>query len=123
MTSDLDNFMHERFRQSEAAVLWVNENAHASNVPFPAAQLLVQRGVANDLLPRQSEEGQIAAQIDVLAPITDDGQLGDAMLDKHALALGNCLKKLVKVLLISLLERAKRYAGTVLERNLFREFL
>ena len=50
----------------------VDQHADAANVPLPAAKLLMQRGVADDLAVHRSQQRQVAAQVNVLAPVAND---------------------------------------------------
>ena len=74
---------------------------------FPAAELLVQRGRADDLFVNQAHQRQIASVINALAPFADDFDVLHSMLDEHALRFGNALEKLVKLLFVVGFQRAQ----------------
>ena len=93
----------------------MDEHADAADVPLPAAELLMQRGRADDLLVHQAHQRQVAAIINVLAPFADDLGVLHAMLDEHALRFGNALKKQVKVLFVVGLQRPQHGLLAVLE--------
>ena len=72
----------------------------------------MQRRVPDDLAVHESQQRQVAAQVNVLAPIADDLRLGDTVFDKHALTFGHGQEELVEVLLIVLAQRAQLALGT-----------
>src|SRR6185503_7106625 len=73
LSGQFDDLGDERLGQSASAELGMYQNTHAPNVAFPAAKLLVERGIADDLSVQHRKQRQIAAQVDVLAPVVDDG--------------------------------------------------
>jgi hypothetical protein len=83
----------------------------------------VERGHAHDLLLDQSEQGQIAAVVDVFAPIPDDFDVLHPVLDEHAFGFRNVLEKKVKVFLVIRFERPDQDGFAVLQLNLFGVFL
>src|SRR6185437_16624244 len=97
--------------------------AYASNVPFPAAEMLVQRGVADDFSVREREQGKVPAQVNLLAPIANHALVGHAMLEEHALFHRHGFEELVKFLFIVLLQWTQRAFEIFLQQNFFGEFL
>ena len=119
---DFEEFLDHGFGQAAAAIIGVHENADASDVAFPSAQLLVQGGIGNDGLAIEGQEGEVAAVIDILAPVANDGAVGDAVLDEHALALRDGQEELVQRVFILVFEGTK-FAGEIpLEVDLLREW-
>ena len=102
---DLHHFADQNARQALPAKILVDQDADPSEVPFPAAQLLMQRRFGQDLALLQSEQRQIPPQIDVLAPAVNDLAVGHPMLDEHPLGHGHRQEKLMQVFLIRALER------------------
>jgi len=58
-------------------------------------------------MPRGQGEGEVAAVVDMLAPIVDDGRFGDAMFDEHAFVGGDGEEEFMEGHLGILLERAQ----------------
>src|SRR5258706_12930695 len=99
------------------------QHAPPADVPFPAAQLLMQGSTAHDLSAHDRHDGQVAAVVNVPAPVADDLEVGHPMLDEHPFALGNGLEKNVKILLVGLDERTQRGLFAVLELDGFWKLL
>ncbi len=106
LASEINHFGDHGAGQSAAAVIRKDEDADAANMAFPAAQLLVEGGVGDDFAVGEREQGKVASQVNVAAPIADDLGLGDAVFDEHALLGGNVEEKLMKRLFVVLAERA-----------------
>src|SRR5437588_6754527 len=102
MAGDADDFAYQGASQATSTILRMHQHTNAANVAFPAAKLLMEGDIANDLVVHESKEGQIAAKIYILAPVADDGQFGYAMLDKHPFRLRDRQEKFMKSLLIVL---------------------
>jgi hypothetical protein len=100
-----------------------DEHADAADVTFPAAELLVKGGVADDLAVHHGQEGKIAMKIDVLAPVANDLWILDAMLDEHAFGFGNSGKEFVKSLFIIFAKGPKFGFRAVLQLDVFGIFL
>ena len=98
----------------------MDQDAYAPNMPFPAAQLLVQSGITHDLTLAASEQGQVAAQVDFLAPFVDDFRLRNAMFDKHAFLGGHGQKEFVKSDFVGRFQRAQLTLETARQRNVSR---
>ena len=107
--------LDERPRQAASAKLRMHQHAHAADVPFPAAELLVQRGDAGDFAAEQPDQRQVAAVVNVLAPVADDLDVLHAMFDEHPFRFGDAEKQLVKFLFVVAAQRAQRRLRAVLE--------
>ena len=83
----------------------------------------MQRGVGDDLSVRDGQQGEIAAQIDVLTPVADHVRLGDAVFNEHAFRRRDIEEELVEFFLIVLPQRPQRAWGFVFERDLLWELL
>ena len=101
----------------------MHQHADPPDVSLPAAQLLVQRGVADDFVSGERQQREVAAQVNILAPVANDFRFCDAMLDKHALLFRHGQKKVMKGLLIGRFERAQHGFETILQRDFLRIFL
>jgi len=123
LASEINHFGDHGAGQSAAAVIRKDEDADAANMAFPAAQLLVEGGVGDDFAVGEREQGKVASQVNVAAPIADDLGLGDAVFDEHALLGGNAEEKLMKRLFVILSERAQLEFGPVFEPDVLRKFL
>ena len=84
---------YQRARQAAPAVLRMDQDAEAADVPLPAAKLLVERGVADDLAVHQCQHGEVAPQVNVLAPVANHLQFGHAVFDEHAFGFGHALEE------------------------------
>ena len=60
----------------------------------------MQRGRSNNFFVNQTHERQVAAIINVFAPVADDFDILHAMFDEHPLCFGNALKELVKIFFV-----------------------
>src|SRR5688572_24074704 len=89
MPGQLNNFQNQRLGQATSAKKRMNQDTDAPNVAFPATELLMQSGGGQNLSVAHGEEGKVAAQVDVLAPIMDYFDLCDAVFDEHALLHGH----------------------------------
>ena len=58
----------------------LHQHTDAPDVAFPTAELLMQRSHADDLTSIRGKQREVAAQINLLAPLANDGEVGDAML-------------------------------------------
>jgi len=123
MAGNAEDFRNQGPGEATAAVLRMHQYADAANVPFPAAELLMERGVADDLVIHQRKQRQVAAEVNVLAPIADDRQFGHAMLDELRSGLGHREEELVKGLFVVLAQRSKLALRPVLELDFLRIFL
>src|SRR6516162_7518098 len=101
----------------------MDEHADTADVTFPAAELLMQRCIADDFTANERDHRQVASVINVPAPVVDYLQIGDAMFNKHALGLRNALKESVKILLVVASQRAQGCLFAVLEGDDFRKLL
>src|SRR5262249_17315645 len=119
----LCNFTNHRPRQTAAAVLGQHEHAHPADVSLPAAQLLMQGGVADDFAVRNREQRKVPAEINILTPIADDRQFGYAMFDEHALLFRHREEELMKLFFVILAQGTQSGLKFVLEDNFFRELL
>src|SRR5205823_2909180 len=100
-----------------AAILREDQHADAANVPLPAAKLLMESGIADDFSVHQRKQGQVAAQINVLAPLADGLGLGHAMFDEHAFGFRHGEKKFMKGLLVVLSKWPQPAPGAILKFN------
>src|SRR6185503_16982100 len=103
--------------------LRMHEHADAADVPLPAAELLMERGVADDLAVAHCKQRKVPAQIDVPAPVANHLRLGDTMFDEHAFRLGHGEEELVELLLILAPQRAQRATEPVLQDDVLRKSL
>ena len=101
----------------------MDQHADAANVPLPTAELLMQGGVADNFPVYEGQQRQVAAQVDILAPISNDFRINDAVLDEHALRLWHAHKELVEVLLVVLAQRAQLALRPVLQGDFLRILL
>ncbi len=122
LAGDLDEFREEGAREAASAIIGMHMDADPADVTFPAAVLLVQGADADDLFLAKAEQREIALQIDVGAPIVNDGALRDAMLDEQQFAGGNLSEELQEAILIGFFERAQGGREAVLQRGWFWEF-
>ena len=115
VTREIEDFADQRARQSTTAILGMDQDADAANMPLPAAELLVQGGVAHNLAIAARKEGQVASQINLLAPVMDDLRIGDFMFDEHAFLGGHGEKEFVESDFIGGFERAQIALKTALQ--------
>ena len=101
----------------------MNQDADPSDVAFPAAQLLVQRGHARNLLVQNGQQRQVASQVNVLAPLADDRDFRDAMFDEHAFVFRDSEEQLVKLFLVGLAQGPQGDFRAVFQRDFLRKFL
>ena len=80
-TGDVHRLADERLRESAPAKFRMHVDAHAPDVPLPAAQILVERADADDGVAVPPEQRQVAPEIKALAPGAHDIGVGDAVLD------------------------------------------
>ena len=83
----------------------------------------MQRGIADDLSVHQRQQRQVAAQVNVLAPVADGLEFGHPVLDEHAFGFRDGEEELVKALFVVLAERAQLAFGSVLQFDVLRIFL
>ncbi len=114
---DLEDFADEIRGQAASAKFGMHQHADTADMPFPAAELLVQRRDAHDFSGDQPEQRQIVAVINVLAPVMDNLQVHHAVLDEHPFRFRDAEKKLVEIFFIPFLQRAQRGVLAVLERD------
>src|SRR6266508_3020792 len=81
----------------------------------------MQSGVRDDLIVRQGQQGEVASEINVLAPVMNDVWLRHSMLDKHPLVFGHSDKKPVKGFFVGRLQRSRLAGETTFQANLLRE--
>jgi len=112
---DIHDFRDERARETSPAILGMHQDAHAPDVPFPTAELLVQRGVAEDFSALHRDEREVAARINVLAPVADDGNFRDAVFDEQLFLRRHGQEELVKGHLVGGFEQAGDTSETALE--------
>ncbi len=93
---EFEDFRNQFCRQALPAIIRMHQHADASDVPFPAAEPLVQCRHAGNLAVHHAHQRQVPSVINVPAPIADDLDILHAMLDEHALRFGNALKQLVE---------------------------
>jgi len=115
VTGQIEDFADKSAGQAATAILGMDQHADAANVPLPATELLVQSGVADNLAVAAGEQGQVASQINLLAPFMDDIGIGDFMFDEHALLSRHGEKKLVESDFIGGFERAQLALKTALQ--------
>lgn len=120
---ELDDFVDHRAGEAAATVFRQDQHADAADVAFPAAELLVERGVADDFAIDDGEERKIAAEVNVLAPIADDLRLRDAMFDEHALLFRHFEEELVEFFLVVFFEGTERALEFVLKDNFLGKLL
>ena len=101
----------------------MHEHAHTAHVPFPAAELLVQRGVADDFAAHQPDQRQIAPVVKVPAPVADGFDFRDAMFDEHPFLFGDAEKQPVEFFFVIGAQGAQRCFRAVFERNDLGELL
>ena len=104
-------------------ILRQHEDADAADVAFPAAELLVQGGVADNFSVGDGEQRKVAAKVDVLAPVANHLGLRDAMLDEHAFFRRDGEEEFVEFFLVIFLERPERALEAVLQDDFFWELL
>ena len=75
------------------------------------------------LPPISADQRQVAAVINVPAPVADDLDVRDAMFDEHPFRFGDAEKKLVKILFVVAAQRTQRRLRAVLERDGFGKLL
>jgi hypothetical protein len=85
--------------------------------------LLMKGGVTDDFAVGDGEQGKISVKVDVLAPITDDLGVLDAMFDKHPLGFGDGGKEFVKRLFVIFAKGPEFRFRAVLQLDVFRIFL
>src|SRR6185503_16358011 len=119
----LHDFADHRSREAPAAVLRQHQHANPANMPFPAAELLMQGGVADDFAVRNGEQREVAAEINVLAPLANHGGISHAMLDEHAFLFRHSKEEIVEFFFVVLAQRAERALKLVFESSFFRELL
>src|SRR6185369_12865808 len=83
----------------------MDEHANTADVAFPAAELLMERGVGHDLSVGEGEEGKIAAKVNILAPVMNDFGFSHAMLDEHPFMCRHSEEELVERRFIGRFER------------------
>ena len=120
---DLQRLADESARQPASARCGMHRHAYAPDLPFPAAQLLVQRRHARDFSAEHAEQRQVARVVNVLAPVMDHRNFRDTVLDEHPFRFGYAEEQLVKILFIRPVQRAQRGLAAVLERDGFRKLL
>ena len=120
---DIERFLDELGGEAAPAKIWMHQHAHAADVPFPTAEPLVQGGYADNLAVHHAEQRQVAAHVDVAAPVADDLDVLHAVLDEHALLLGDVEEQLVKLLFVIGLERAQHGLFAILQFDGFWKFL
>ena len=86
-------------------------------MPLPPAQLLVQCGRPCDFIAHQRQQRQVAAQVNVAAPVLDHAGIGDPVFNEHAFGGRHGQEEFVKPLFVFALERPK-LTNEVLESNL-----
>ncbi len=120
---DLRDLLDQPAGQAAAAVLRQDQHADPADVTLPTAQLLVQRGDADDLSVRAGKERKVSSEVDIVAPIADDCGLGDAMFDEHALGFRDGEEELVQLAFIVFAQRPQRALELIFEHDLLRELL
>src|ERR1035437_6620572 len=118
---DFHDLADERPRQTASPKFRMNQHTDAADMPLPAAELLVQRGVAGDFAANQPDQRQIAPIVNVPAPVTDGFNFRDAMFDEHPFRFGDTEKQTVKFLFIVAAQWAQCRFRAVLELDDFGE--
>ena len=90
---------------------------------LPSAELLVQRGHAENSSVAHRQQRQVTTEINIRTPLMNDGEIGDAMLDEQALGFRDGEEQRVKVLFIRALERTQLHLRGVLQFDFFGVFL
>ena len=116
--ADLHEFVDEGRGETATAKLRMHQHADAADVTFPAAQLLVQRGVRDDPAVRHRQQWQDAPEVDVPAPVGDHRRVIHAMFDEEPLGGRDGAKEIVKGLFVRAFERTKFAGRTGLQRDL-----
>jgi hypothetical protein len=119
----VEDFRDERAGQPASAKFGMHQHADAADVAFPAAELLVERGCPDDFVINHAEQRQVAAHVNVPAPVADDLEVLHAVLDEHPFAFGDVQKELVEFLLVVGLQRPQHRFFSVLKFDGLGEFL
>lgn len=105
VASDSDGVAHECASEAQAAEFRMNQHADAADVTLPTTKLLMKSGSGYDSPFGDGQEGKIAAQVDILAPLVNDFGFGNAMLDEHPLVGWNGEEKFVETSFITRFKR------------------
>ena len=97
---DFENIGDKPPGQAAAPDARMYQHADAADMPFPAAQLLMQRRHSDNFFVNQAEQGKVAPVVNVLAPVMDHLDILHAVFDEHALGFGNALEQLMKFLFV-----------------------
>jgi len=74
----------------------MGEHGNEADVPLPAAAPLMQRRLADDFMPVQHQQRQVALEIRLAAPLPEQCAIGDRLLDEQAFLLWHRQKKLLQ---------------------------
>ena len=96
LAGDVDEIRDQGLGQAVGAKLRMNINADPGDVPFPSAELLVERGASNDFTALQAEERKVSSEINGMAPFVDQARISDAMFDEHQLGSRHGEKEFVE---------------------------
>ena len=97
----------------------MDEDADAANVALPSAELLVKGDAAEDFSVVEGEQGQVAAEVNILAPVADDLGFGNAVFDEHAFGSRYAEEEIMEGALVVVVERANLAARSVLKPDFF----
>lgn len=123
MAGDFDYFGDESASEAATAKIGMDMDADAADVAFPAAELLVESADTEDLIITKGEQGKVTTEIDIRAPVMDNGALGDAMLDEEKLAGRDGVEEVEQAVLIVSFEGAEIGAEVGIESGGFGEFI
>jgi hypothetical protein len=85
----------------------MNQDADATDVSLPAAELLVQRGAGDDLVLIDGEQRQISAEVNGLTPLVNDRRIRHPVLDKQPLLRGHRQKEFVEAHFVGRFQRSQ----------------
>ena len=122
LACDINDLRDKRLGEAAPAELRMHHHADATDVAFPAAELLVQGGDGENLAVMDGQQWKVPAQVDVLTLVVDHCGVGDAMFDEHPLARGHGEEEFVERHLVRALERAQHTQEAAREFEFLRVF-